>query len=63
MECMFCRIEVSRSADSIVEFLCWEGELGTVQKTATGRVAHVVCYNGGRYDERQMTITDVIKEG
>jgi hypothetical protein len=60
MECIVCRIDVSRSADAAVEFLCWETELGTLKKENTGRAAHIACLNGDRYDERQLTITDVI---
>jgi len=61
-QCIVCRVEVSRSSDAIVEFLTWESELGYVKKEATGRVAHIACWSGDRYDERQMTLADAIKE-
>jgi hypothetical protein len=60
MECIVCRIKVSRSADAAIEFLCWKTELGTLSEQATGKAAHIACLEGQRYDERQMTITDVI---
>jgi hypothetical protein len=60
MECMVCRIEVSRSADAAIEFLCWKTELGTLNEKTTGRAAHIACLQGDRYDERQMTISEVI---
>ena len=62
-ECIVCRIEVSRSSDAMIEFLCWETELGPMEKKPTGRAAHIACWNGEQYDERQMTITDVIEGG
>jgi hypothetical protein len=31
-----------------------------VDKEATGRAAHVACFNGDKYDANQMTIADVI---
>lgn len=60
MECIVCRIDVSRSSDAAVEFLCWKTELGTLSEESTGRAAHVACLNGDRYDERQMTIAEAI---
>lgn len=59
-ECIVCRNECSRSAETVTEFLCWENELGRLQEKKTGRLAHIACLKGERYDERQMTITDVI---
>lgn len=61
-QCYICGVEVSRLADSIAEFLCWESPLGYLTKKATGRVAHLSCFRGEPYNERQMTITDVIQE-
>ena len=58
--CVACHNKVSRSADSVTEYLCWENELGRLKEEKTGRVAHIACLNGKQYDERQMTITDVI---
>jgi hypothetical protein len=62
MKCIVCRIDVSRSADAAVEFLCWKTELGTLQEKSTGRAAHIACLNGDKYDEKQMTISDVINK-
>ena len=59
--CVICRNEVSRSADAVVEYICWEGERGTrFREKRTGQVAHIACLKGEQYNEAQLTITDVI---
>jgi len=62
MRCIVCRIEVSKASDVAVEYTIWETEVGRMKEKSTGRAAHIVCLNGGAYNERQMTITEVISE-
>lgn len=59
-ECIVCRKQVLKSTDAASEILCWESETGLSEKEYTGRVAHLVCMQGGVYDDKQMTITEVM---
>ncbi len=58
--CIICRDAVLGSNGSAVEITCWESEVGLSEKTYTGRVAHLACLAGEDYDERQMSIGDMI---
>ncbi len=62
MECIVCRINVSRSSDAAYELSSWETDLGRLKEKATGRVAHIACLRGEDYNEQQLTIQDGIKE-
>jgi len=57
---MICRNPMLKGEARASEAVVWQGHGRTFRRTKTGRMAHITCLEGRRYDEDQMTLDDYI---
>ncbi len=58
--CFICQNRVFSSELYAREESMFRVGATTFRRTFTGRIAHVVCLEGKRYDEQQLTLDDYI---